>query len=57
MNPEEWPGLGGDRICHSRFANIQCVTALKPQDVYVVLRILVDSSRRAPYAELAGKLG
>jgi DNA-binding Lrp family transcriptional regulator len=30
---------------------------LKPQDVYVALKIIAANSRRAPYAELAGELG
>ena len=31
--------------------------ALKPQDIFVVLKIVANGSRRAPYAELAGSLG
>jgi DNA-binding Lrp family transcriptional regulator len=30
--------------------------SLKPQDVYVVLKIVADGSRRAPYAQLAVEL-
>lgn len=30
---------------------------LKPQDVYVVLKIVADKSVRAPYSQLAGELG
>src|SRR5271169_4683591 len=30
---------------------------LKPQDIYVALKIVAANSRRAPYAELAGELG
>ena len=30
--------------------------ALKPQDVYVVLKIVADGSRRAPYSHLALEL-
>jgi DNA-binding Lrp family transcriptional regulator len=31
--------------------------ALKPQDIFVVLKIVANGSRRAPYAELADTLG
>jgi DNA-binding Lrp family transcriptional regulator len=31
--------------------------ALKPQDIYVTLKIMAANSRRAPYAELAVELG
>lgn len=31
--------------------------ALKPQDIYVVLKIVAAGSRRAPYAQLASELG
>jgi DNA-binding Lrp family transcriptional regulator len=31
--------------------------ALKPQDIFVVLKILANGSRRTPYVELAGSLG
>jgi len=30
---------------------------LKPQDIYVALKIVAAKSRRAPYAQLAGELG
>jgi len=33
------------------------IMALKPQDVYVALKIVADKARRAPYSKLASELG
>ena len=43
---------------HSRFANREYneIVVLKPQDVYVALKIVATQSDRAPYSQLAAEL-
>jgi hypothetical protein len=56
------PG-GSDERCpiraHSQFAIRECrmeIMVLKPQDVYVALKIVAAQSDRAPYSQLAAEL-
>jgi len=47
------------RALHSQFAIRECrmdVMVLKPQDVYVALKIVAAQSDRAPYSQLAAEL-
>src|ERR1700683_944086 len=49
------PALDTGKL-HSLFANRECrmkTMALKPQDVYVVLKLVAAGPRRVPYSHLA----
>jgi len=53
------PGIAPTLRQHSQFAIRECrmgVMVLKPQDVYVALKIVASNADRAPYSQLAAEL-
>src|SRR6476619_2900155 len=52
---ETWTARGCIR--NSRFANVEwIIMVLKPQDVYVALKIVASQADRAPYSQRAAEL-
>jgi len=56
---DRWMSMHGLEACRSQFAIRECridIMVLKPQDVYVALKIVATQADRAPYSQLAAEL-